>query len=222
MKRCWKCKTEKDESEFGKDRSRHDKLCQVCKVCSAVLRKEWREKNRDKVIEHNRKHNERHAHSRRAYSAEWYANNKEYFAEWREKNREAARRASKRYREANAEKVRQRGIEWRRINPNYSAMMRAKDPEKYRAIVRNRRARIKGVGGKHTAKDIAMLLRMQKRKCAVCKVSIAKKYDVDHVMPIYLGGSNDKSNLQLLCPSCNRRKHAKHPIEFMNEMGFLL
>jgi hypothetical protein len=31
-------------------------------------------------------------------------------------------------------------------------------------------------------------------------------YDIDHIQPLFLGGSNDPANLQALCPSCHRVK----------------
>jgi hypothetical protein len=31
-------------------------------------------------------------------------------------------------------------------------------------------------------------------------------YDIDHIHPLFLGGSNDPTNLQALCPSCHRVK----------------
>lgn len=34
-------------------------------------------------------------------------------------------------------------------------------------------------------------------------------YDIDHVLPLADGGSNDISNLQALCPSCHRVKTAR-------------
>ncbi len=34
-------------------------------------------------------------------------------------------------------------------------------------------------------------------------------YDIDHVLPLADGGSNDVSNLQALCPSCHRVKTAR-------------
>ncbi len=37
MKKCSNCKLEKDESEYHKDSSRKDKLCNKCKVCNNSL-----------------------------------------------------------------------------------------------------------------------------------------------------------------------------------------
>ena len=73
------------------------------------------------------------------------------------------------------------------------------------------------------SKDIAKrLMVLQKRKCACCEVIISKEYHIDHIMPIALGGSNTDDNIQLLCKSCNLRKSAKHPIDYMQSIGKLL
>lgn len=87
---------------------------------------------------------------------------------------------------------------------------------------RNRKARKRNAEGSHTAADIQQLLILQKSKCAVCRVSIAKGYHVDHVIPLALNGGNGKDNLQLLCPHCNLSKNAQHPVDFMQSRGMLL
>jgi len=115
---------------------------------------------------------------------------------------------------------------WEARNPDKARAAKAKwdaeNPEKKNANVRNRRARKAGNGGTHTADDIAALLVRQKGRCAECGTPLKKKYDVDHIKPIALGGSNDRRNLQLLCGPCNRAKGAKHPLRFAQEKGRLL
>lgn len=51
-------------------------------------------------------------------------------------------------------------------------------------------------------------------KCAHCKTKImpGKRWDVDHIIPIALGGSNEEANLQILCWSCHITKTAYEDI----------
>ena len=44
-------------------------------------------------------------------------------------------------------------------------------------------------------------------KCAQCGSS--EKLEIDHIIPIARGGSNETTNLQILCRKCNRKKGAK-------------
>ncbi len=48
-------------------------------------------------------------------------------------------------------------------------------------------------------------------QCQSChKIDIsAKNLQVDHIIPLAQGGTNDLSNLQTLCAKCNREKSAK-------------
>ena len=63
---------------------------------------------------------------------------------------------------------------------------------------------------------------IQKGKCACCALPLGKDFHLDHKMPLALGGANEDSNIQLLRRECNIKKAAKHPINFMQERGFLL
>lgn len=62
----------------------------------------------------------------------------------------------------------------------------------------------------------------QRWRCAICKTSVKRKYHVDHIMPLALGGEHCEKNIQILCPSCNVKKWATPPIEYMQKVGFLL
>ncbi len=43
-------------------------------------------------------------------------------------------------------------------------------------------------------------------KCASCKDILDEGYQVDHIKPLFAGGSNDISNLQPLCAKCHAKK----------------
>jgi 5-methylcytosine-specific restriction enzyme A len=56
------------------------------------------------------------------------------------------------------------------------------------------------------------LLERNNYQCQSCgKVAQDTKLTIDHITPLAKGGSNDISNLQILCRSCNSRK--KHSFD---------
>lgn len=149
-------------------------------------------------------------------------------AAWCKENRERASvRRRCRY-VADAEIERARSVEWRRQNPGRGRAPQAKweraNPEACRIKCRNRRAKKRTSGGTHTPEQIKALAKRQKYRCAnpACRASIREKYHADHIIPLALGGSNSIKNIQLLCPPCNYRKGARHPVDFAQENGLLL
>lgn len=125
------------------------------------------------------------------------------------------RARAKAWHKANAAKTLERQRERaRRMGPVWRAQQNAAH-----------RARKVGSPDTWCLADIDNLMILQKAKCAYCRVRFSKErksYHIDHIMPLSLGGSNNRKNIQLLCPTCNLRKNGKHPLVFARQCGRLL
>lgn len=246
-KKCQRCKIEKHCSEFTKRpevKGGYRATCKVCRKLSVKLQRgpmndEQRAKSRAKYQKNKEKERIRRAKRYLRNKDKLNARNEAWKKANPDKYKEMVRRA---YTKKDKQKNREWQKEWRRKNPEKYAIYRqnlinkhgsdyhtkmarkrvANDPEKARMFDRNRKARLRGAIGKHSSKDVAKLLHLQKGKCIVCKKDISKNYTVDHIQPLYLGGTNWPDNIQLLCVNCNCSKNKKDPIEFMQSRGFLI
>lgn len=90
------------------------------------------------------------------------------------------------------------------------------------AAAQLRRARRRGAGGAFTAAEVDALLKNQRGCCAWCGASLAGGFHRDHRVSLAAGGSNEISNIDLLCAPCNLRKGAKDPLAWAAENGRLL
>lgn len=148
-------------------------------------------------------------------SSKWRSEHKEEMVAmrnaWLEKNIERRKEYERKRYIENKERLNALGKIWRENNL-----------DKLRAKEARRRARRAGSGGSYSSEQISNLLVLQKCKCAMCKISLKNGMEHDHIISLALGGSNNIENIQLLCPTCNRRKNAKHPIDYAQELGLLL
>lgn len=218
-KLCHSCKEIKSITEFYKDKRSKDGLHSYCKGCMVQYMAQYRTKNKETLIK---------------YSAEYRTKNKEviavkhaeYIVEYRAKNKEAIKERDSQYRAKNKEIIKESNSQYRAKNKeaisNSKKEWYSKNKDKAITYRRNRRSKKRLAPGSHTSKDILMLRELQRHRCAICKGSVKKKYHVDHIYPLFSGGSNGKENLQILCPTCNLSKNTKDPIQFMTQRGFLL
>jgi 5-methylcytosine-specific restriction endonuclease McrA len=164
------------------------------RTCTACSREYPRDKERDSARQKKK-----------------YKINREHMAarnrKWNKENQEKIREIAREWKKNNRERHLQNGREWRRQN-------------KERVSVYNSRRRSRYNG--HTSDDVADILRMQRGRCACCKVKTGEKYHVDHIIALKNGGSNLRSNLQILCAGCNLSKAARDPVDFMRSRGRLL
>ena len=80
-KTCRKCGVEKPHDEFSKSKNKKDGLRGNCKPCHREYAKKYRQENRERVLETQKK--------------------------WREKSREHSREYAKKYRQENRERIRE-------------------------------------------------------------------------------------------------------------------
>lgn len=129
---------------------------------------------------------------------------------WRKDNHETAQEYSRRWYKANAEANKEKSRQWKRDHPDLVREYR-------RATKHRRKAAIRESGGSYTAAEWAALVEHYGGRCLCCGRRDVK-LTVDHVVPLIMGGSNDISNLQPLCRSCNCSKQGKH-IDYRPDKG---
>lgn len=211
------------------------------------LAAEWRRDNHEHVKAERRKSYHKHkddilarARDRYATDPERRANVAVRRAAWKAANPERKKEADRLWVENNRKRHRERGRLWAQDNPDkvrayaqkrYRAdpdghrertkRWLAKNPHKIAEYCNAYRARAANAVGRFTADDIEILRKKQKGRCAACRKA-AKRLAADHIIALSKGGTNLPSNIQLLCMSCNSRKHARDPIDFMQELGYLL
>lgn len=197
-KTCSRCGAIKQTEEFHKNKSSPDGLYSICRECKNVKGKARR---LSATVEQRQKESQRLRKS--------YLDNKDAKREARklryEANKNTVLKKNREWRERNLEKHRELCRSWAR-----------KNPDSMRSIVSKRRAIVIGAGGTYSADDVKTMLLEQSGLCAACSVNLSDTgYHVDHIYPLSKGGTNWPSNLQLLCPTCNRSKGSKLMSEWL-------
>lgn len=185
-KKCSHCRAYKPATaaNFHASKRTRDQLCSTCKECAISASRKWYADHREFCKERERKRYRDNSVRSRALNKVWRIANKSRIAAYIANQRKDYNKFAS---------------EWRK-----------KNPEKRNAFASNYKARKRGAPGSYTGEEIKQMFIDQLGLCASCEIQLIK-YHVDHVIPLIMGGVNDKSNLQLLCPSCNSSKGGKHP-----------
>jgi 5-methylcytosine-specific restriction endonuclease McrA len=180
----------------------------------------WRANNAEKAKIYARLYMRRRRASdpegNRAAQAAYRANNKE---KMRARYRVNDERRKQRVIEDQAFALKRKNLRLR-VGAKYRSTEKGKATARHSDI--NRRAIMFGTTGKFTATDVTVILKLQRGRCAVCRGKLDAKFHRDHIVPLVLGGSNDRRNIQIACGPCNTKKGGKHPIDFMRSRGLLL
>lgn len=200
FKRCPKCESTQPVDNFYKiKRKCGDGYSGYCKRCTAAGAIAWQKTNpeADAAIRQRR-----------------LETIKLERANWPEEKKEALNRKSQTWRKNNLERSRQ-------IQRDAKYRAAAKDPETFRAKnamhANRRRCNLQGYPSDITVDDWKKLLEVFDRKCPFCggKPDV---FDLDHLIPIHLGGFNVVGNIVPICRPCNAQKNRKRPSLFALEM----
>ena len=191
------------------------------KFCSRYCsNKNWRSSNPDRAALHRRQYYERNKDSCAERRKEYYRENKEVILakakEYRNTNPDKVRESKRKYEKKNKDKIRVTRRKWREENPFYLSLYYAKNKDKMNARNLERRRKLGGIDRHRRYLDF--LIESQDNICGLCRYPMPEsKYsfsgksiiDVDHIVPISRGGSNDLSNLHATHARCNRVKRHK-------------
>lgn len=148
---------------------------------------------------------ERHRQRQLVYAATHREQERLRVIKWREDHPGAAVAMRRRYYVANTKKVIDAQTRYAKANAD-ACKLRSRDYK----------GRKRAGGGRLSRGRIKALLIEQHGKCNICSCELSEVgYHVDHIVALARGGKHRDDNVQALCPTCNRRKHAKSHTEFL-------
>jgi hypothetical protein len=230
MKKCNKCKVEKELTEFGKMKASKDGLRSECKSCRNERAKEYREKNREYLKEYAKEWHKKNKERKKEYYQQnkerfkerrkkYYQGNKErlneYKKEWYQKNKERIKEKGKKYRERNKELIKERKKKYREQNRgliNERARERFKTDSLYKMSTNLRSRTYKAFKRKCYSKN-SKTQKMLGVDWEVAKQHIEKQFKkgmnwdnygewhIDHIIP--LASANTEEELKKLCHYSN-------------------
>jgi len=221
-KKCNKCGEEKGLEYFSADKKNKDGLNGVCKGCVAIRNRQWREDNKEKIIQ-------------------WRADNKECKKQYDVDNRKIISERRKVYREENKDKIAKQMKQYKidnkqilftkykeyginnkekMVNHNKQYYINNKEriskqvkqwqknnPEKKRIYEQRREAIKIGLPHTLTGDKWERIKQHFDNKCAYCGED--KPLTQEHFIPISKGGEYTHNNIIPVCQSCNSSKRNK-------------
>lgn len=212
---CNACHEFLDLSFFGKDKRVKSGVNGRCKRCVNKKQQEYRLNNpgRHKDIESRSRLNNKQSF---AEGKKRYYENIKKDPEWQRKqkslrasNKNIKQEYDRRYRIENRDKLNLISKQWEANNKDLS-----------KQIKKSYKARRRGwmCFKSDATKDIFDWELAQAKYCHWCKIDCTNNYHIDHYIPLSKGGRHVLTNLVISCPTCNIRKNAKMPEEFLKEI----
>ena len=178
--------------------------------------RQWKKENRQYCLDYMRNWKQENKEHVKQYKREYYADSPEY-REWiknynsehKEKYKERIREVGKIYREKNADKLRetQQDYYYNRGGKEKEREHRKANPAKYCAWQSKRKARVKDAllpdSDLGEIEQFYILARKITEETGI-------EHEVDHIIPVKIGGAHHQDNLQVLSWKENSLKRAKY------------
>jgi 5-methylcytosine-specific restriction endonuclease McrA len=194
-KTCKWCGLTKELSEFYDGR-----WGKKCKVCVRSRAQKYRREHVEQYAEYEKARATlpHRVEARRRCQEEHKEQISEYKKRWAADNEEKVAASKLAYYEREREEVIARSKKWAEENSERVQQAKANNRRK-------RRAARHASHGNFTAEEFKELCERYGNKCLACGDAEAV-LEADHVVPLTRGGSDEISNVQPLCGSCNRKK----------------
>ena len=234
-KSCTKCGEVKPIENFAVVSKVKSGRAAACKECERARGRKKYEKNRDKILAHQKKHREDNRDKYLARERKYYEENREkYLArdkkyreenhdkhlargkKYYQENRDEIAARNKKYREENREKVAARAKRYYEENRDKHLARDkkycAENPEKKAAAVAKRRsAKIERIPSWSNDDDLKAIKKIYARCKRINKLT-GVEHQVDHVIPLQgdsISGLHHSTNLAIIPAALNRSKKNK-------------
>jgi 5-methylcytosine-specific restriction endonuclease McrA len=199
-KTCKECELTKELSEFYISRTNLDGRRGKCKSCVRACVRENRRERLDQYARYERSRATlpHRVEARQKYQEEHREQIAQYKKIWTANNKESVDASKLSYYDLKREEVMARSKKWAEDNPERVQQAETNNPRKRRAVRHASR-------GNFTVEEFKELCERYGNKCLACGDAEAV-LEADHVVPLTKGGSDNISNIQPLCGSCNREK----------------
>lgn len=209
MKQCCRCKETKSTLEFRKRSKTLDGFEYYCKACSKLAD----DKNAERQRAADRKHYYANREKRLAKNKRWICakQGKELPEYWVERlPKPKMSRSPEEAREYEKARLREYKINNKEaLKEKYSLYCQTEQGKENNRLKSRRYRTLKaGLESSLSKKEIDLIILIQNGECACCGNEFNSDfgYEIDHVIPVSLGGNLCFDNVQLLCRSCNARK----------------
>ena len=189
MKQCTNCKEFKPFDEFYKAKNSKDGFTYYCKECLKKSSTSWAKNNPEKNAQKQRKWNKEHLN----YASQLW---QKQYSKDPEKNREKCKN-------------------WKKNNPEKHRQWAIDNPEKVIASRRKYLRRRKFLM-KETDITVKFLLDLKEEtaNCCLCEKELIDykgsyhpdQRQLDHIIPLCVGGTHTKNNVRYVCAYCNNHR----------------